>query len=158
MGGRGRGTERQQNTRHSPQTLPRQPSSRPKRQKSNRKQNQAAEDEDIYYKGQFVLVERTSFEAFVKQARVQDMNEPVKPEPLRNLDFLCVKKPSEGFDLPGCGTEGTISPFPPAQPSPADPELLDLNAPKPEKPKLEQVQKKGKKAQKGKKKNQKKKK
>jgi hypothetical protein len=152
-GGRGRGTERQQNTRHSPQALPRQPSNRPKRQKSNRKQT-PTDGEDVYYKGQFVLVERTSFDAVVKQARVQDMNEPVKPEALRNLDFLCQAKPTLGFDLPGCGTGRTISPYPPTQPSPADPPDLNLDQKVVEKPDAPQP-KKGKKS---KKKNSKKKK
>merc|ERR1712038_220439 len=154
MGGRGRGTERQQNTRHSPQALPRQPSNRPKRQKSNRKQIQTDGEDNVYYKGQFVLVERTSFDAVVKQARVQDMNEPVKPEALRNLDFLCQDKPTLGFDLPGCGTGRTISPYPPTQPSPADPPDLNLDQKVVEKPDPPQ-QKKGKKH---KKKNSKKKK
>merc|ERR550532_2684344 len=151
--GRGRGTERQQSTRHSPQALPRQPSNRPKRQKSNRKQI-PIDGEDVYYKGQFVLVERTSFDAVVKQARVQDMNEPVKPEALRNLDFLCQATPTLGFDLPGCGTGRTISPYPPTQPSPADPPDLNLDQKVVEKPDAPQP-KKGKKS---KKKNSKKKK
>lgn len=123
--GRGRGTDRQQSTRGSPQHLPRQPSNRPKRQKS-RKQNQA-DDDDIFYKGQFVLVERTSFDAIVKQAQVQDMNEPVKPEALRNLPDLCTETHKEGFYQPSWGSGRTISPYPPAQASPADPPSMSLD-------------------------------
>lgn len=109
----------------------RQSSNRAKggRQKSMRGgKPQIQPDGNIHYEGQFVMVERNTFDAIVKSARNADMNEPIVPEALAAFPPLLTESPKAGFDLKPLTTGSTISPMPvPQTPSNGAPPYLNLS-------------------------------
>jgi len=99
-----------------------------KPQKSSRSNTkQAAEaDDEIYYKDQFIIIGRQSFDSLVKLCCNVDMNEPTKPKELLAFPGLLCDEPKKAFDMKPLTQGSTISPMPGAQPSPSEPEMMSL--------------------------------
>jgi hypothetical protein len=83
-------------------------------------------DDNIYYEGQFVMVERQSFDQIVKSCCNVDTSEPYKPKELLAFEGLMCDTPKKAFDLKPLSQGTTISPMPGAQPSPPEPEAMSL--------------------------------
>merc|ERR1712039_96817 len=112
------------------QTIASAPNYRPRGgQKSQRGTRRSApkNDDNIFYPGQFVMVERQTFDQIVKSCRNLDSSEPSKPNELKKFEGLMCDKVKYGFDLKPLSVGNTISPMPVPQQSPNEPDALSLD-------------------------------